>query len=112
MKDFIVTKIVDKIKFEGVWGELKSKKGFQRQAFTKYLRFLFSCEIAHYGKGLISVSEEVFASIDKTFILAGRLGTGLFFLEFGPYLDISYFPKFVLSRSATREVTRIYHVCK
>ena len=38
MKGLSVTKIVKEIKFEGVWGELKLKKGFQIQSFTKYLR--------------------------------------------------------------------------
>ena len=33
-----VTKTAKEIKFEGVWGELKSKPGFQRQSVTKYLR--------------------------------------------------------------------------
>ena len=37
----------------------------------------FSCEAAHNGKSLISVFQEFFASIDKIFILAGGLGTGL-----------------------------------
>ena len=33
----------------------------------------------HYGKSLISVFEEYFASFNKIFILAGRLGTRLSF---------------------------------
>ena len=37
--------------------------------------------IAHNGKCLISVFQEFAASIDKTFILAGGLGTGLSFYE-------------------------------
>ena len=39
------------------------------------------CEIAHNGKSLISVFQEFSASINKTFILAGRLGTRLSFYE-------------------------------
>ena len=39
MKGLRVTKIVKEVKFNGVWGELESKKGFERQSFTKYLRF-------------------------------------------------------------------------
>ena len=35
----------------------------------------------HYGKILISVFQEFFASIDKIFILAGGLGTRLSFYE-------------------------------
>ena len=33
-----------------------------------------------YGKGLTSVFQEFFASINKIFILAGRLGTRLFLI--------------------------------
>ena len=36
-----------------------------------------SCEIMHYGKSLISGFQEFFVSINKTFILAARLGTRL-----------------------------------
>ena len=42
-------------------------------------QLLFSCEIAHNGKGLISLFQEFSTSIDKAFILAGGLGTGLSF---------------------------------
>ena len=38
MKGLTVTKIVKKIKFEGVGGELEAKGCFQRQSFTKHLR--------------------------------------------------------------------------
>ena len=38
MKGLTVTKIVKENKFEGAWGELKPKTGFQRQSVTKYLR--------------------------------------------------------------------------
>ena len=48
------------------------------QPFTEYLRqTLFSCETARYGKGSISIFQQFFASIDKVFILGGRLGTRL-----------------------------------
>ena len=43
MKGLRVTKIVKEIKFEGVWGNLESKKGFRRQSVTKYLRLGFMC---------------------------------------------------------------------
>ena len=33
-----VTEIVKQIKFEGIWGELRAKSCFRRQAPTKYLR--------------------------------------------------------------------------
>ena len=38
MKDLRVPKIVKEIKFEGVWGILKSGKGFQILSFTKCFR--------------------------------------------------------------------------
>ena len=38
VKGFRVTKIVTQIKFDGVCVKLKSKPGFPRQSFTKYLR--------------------------------------------------------------------------
>ena len=68
--------------FKGVWGELESKKGFQRQPVTKYLRpTVFSCEVVHYRKRLISIFHEFFASINKTFSLAGELCTRLPFYK-------------------------------
>ena len=38
VKGLRVAKIVKKIKFERVWGDLESKIGFQRQSVKKYLR--------------------------------------------------------------------------
>ena len=39
------------MKSEGVWGELESQKGFQRQSIIKYLRLtLVFMEIVHYEK--------------------------------------------------------------
>ena len=38
-------------------------------------------EIVHKRKSLVSVFQEFSASINKTFILAGRLGTRLSFYE-------------------------------
>ena len=44
VKSLRVTKSVKEIKFQGVWDELESKNGFQRQSVTKYLRLtLVSC---------------------------------------------------------------------
>ena len=40
MKGLRVTKNVREIKFEGVWGELESRKSFYRQELTKYLRLI------------------------------------------------------------------------
>ena len=48
------------------------------RSFKKYLRqTLVSCEIAKYGKVLISIFHQFFASINKIFISEGRLGTRL-----------------------------------
>ena len=41
----------------------------------------FHMKIDHYQKSLISVFQEFFASINKIFILAGRLGTSLSIYE-------------------------------
>ena len=38
MKGLSVTKFGKEIKFEGVWRELESKTGFQRQSVTECLR--------------------------------------------------------------------------
>ena len=48
----------------------------------------FSCEIAHYGKSLISLFQEFFDSFDKILILWGRLGTRLSFYEVLDFADI------------------------
>ena len=50
VKGLRVTKIVKKIKFVGVWGELESNNGFQRQSFTKYLRLAFVWNSIKTGK--------------------------------------------------------------
>ena len=63
VKSFRVNKIVHEIKFEGVWGWVKSKKMYP--------------ETTTFGKSLISVFQEFFASINKTFNLAERRGTRL-----------------------------------
>ena len=53
VKGLRVTKFVKKIKFGGVWGEMKC---FQRKTFTKYLRLTLV---------LISVFQEFFAHFPK-----------------------------------------------
>ena len=46
------------------------------QSSTKYfIQIYISCEIAHYGKGSVSLLQEFFAIIDKILILGGGLGT-------------------------------------
>ena len=60
----------------------------------------------HYGKSLISVFREFFASINKIFILAGRLGTRLLFCEVLRlfwYLLISKDPKSEVVRQLVRQ---------
>ena len=51
MKHLKITKFVIEINSEGVWGELESQKGLQRQSIIKYLRLtLVFMEIVHYEK--------------------------------------------------------------
>ena len=52
------------------------------QAITKYLRLnVVLCKVENYGKSLISVFQEFFASINKIFILAVTLITRLLFYD-------------------------------
>ena len=82
MKGLRVTKIFKEIKFEGVWNELESKKFFRDNNSQNICeQFKVSSDIAHNGKGLISVFAEFFASINKNFHLRGRLGTWLSLCE-------------------------------
>ena len=45
------------------------------------INFGFHAKNVHYGKSLISVFQEFFASINNFRIYAGRLGTRLLFYE-------------------------------
>ena len=86
MKGLRVTKCIKKkkkkrIKFEGVCYALKSKKSLQRQSVTKYLRLQVSCEIEYYEKSLSAIFLNFFASINKSFILAGIMRTRISFYE-------------------------------
>ena len=47
------------------------------------------CGIVHYDESSISVFQESFASIKKSFILAGRLDTSYHSRKFGHFPDIS-----------------------
>ena len=49
--------------------------------YYRHLIGQFSCKITHYGKDLMSVLQHLFASINKIFILAGRLGARLSFYK-------------------------------
>ena len=52
---------------------------FPKAIIDKIFEKSSGCEIAHCGKSLFSVFQEFFASIDKTFAFAGRLGARLSF---------------------------------
>ena len=67
------------------------------QSFTKYLRLthvkpmklMFSCKIVHYEERLIAAFQEFFASIKKTFILAGGCALGYHSMGIRYFPDIS-----------------------
>ena len=89
------------INFEAVLGELEEKKVSRDNHWQNIWDWLcFSCEITDCGESLISVFEDVFASIKKILILAGNLGPTLWFYEvctLSSYLLIFFliFPNFV-----------------
>ena len=62
-------------------GELsKNVQNIYLQPLIKYLRqvpFMYLYEIKHNRKKSVSIFEQLFTSIDKIFILRGRLGTRL-----------------------------------
>ena len=74
MKDLRVTKIVNEIKFDGVWDELEGKNCFHRKSFTKYLRqtlvFMLNSEIQNsfnfYISGVFCYFQQNFYSGRKT----------------------------------------------
>ena len=78
VKGLRITKIVNETKFHGIWGELEAKNCFQRQSFAKYLKqtlsFMWSSKVRESFNLYFS---SVFFSINKIFILGGRLGTKL-----------------------------------
>ena len=74
-KSLKVTIIVKQIKFEGGIEQVRSKKLFPDKIMDKI--FETNSEIAYYGKSSFSIFEEVFAGIDKIFILRRRLGSML-----------------------------------
>ena len=59
------------------WNQKKVSRDNHSQ--KNYGKLWFSCKIAHYGKGLNSFFQEFFASVNKMFILAGRLGNRVSF---------------------------------
>ena len=79
MKGLRVTRNVKEIKFEGVRGELESKKF--PDTITHKISETNSSQIAHNGKSSIYIFEEFSSCINKTFNLAKRLGTRLSFCE-------------------------------
>ena len=78
MKSLIVTKIVQKVNFEGNWEELEAK-AVSRDNHRKNIRdkLYFSCQIAQYRKTLISNFQQFSASINNILSLEGRLSTML-----------------------------------
>ena len=68
------------MKFEEAWDKLKAKNSFERQSVTKYLRLtlVFMCTM-HHKKSLIAICLDFFASINKAFILRGKLDIRLSF---------------------------------
>ena len=80
MKILKVTKIVKELKFKGVWGRIRIKKKFPETKSHKILENSSRFHVEEHATGsLISVFQEFSASINKKFILAGRLGTRLSF---------------------------------
>ena len=75
MKGLRVTKIIKEIKFEGVYGKLESKRGFQRQSVARYLRLalVFVWDSALREKFNCYFLED-FASINLVFIFFGGAG--------------------------------------
>ena len=71
-----------KLSLKGVWIELESKTCFQRQSFKKYLRLTLVYMRNSTQREMSNfVVQEFLASVNKIFILAGRLDTRLFFYE-------------------------------
>ena len=93
MKGLRVIKTVEKIKFEEVWGELESRKRFQRQSFIKYSRLtlVFIWNSAHYGKSLLPVFWDFFAINNQIFNFQRALG--YYLMKFRHFPNISLFPK-------------------
>ena len=59
------------------YGDFKDLPTTMDKIFDKLDKFWFSCELVHYGKSLNSIFHEFFASIDKIWILGGRMSTRL-----------------------------------
>ena len=62
--------------FQNLWEIGWTDLSLLPQPVTKYLRLTL---VAHYGKCLVSVFQEFFASVKKVFDLAGWLGTSASF---------------------------------
>ena len=77
--------------FEGVWGNVDSKAGFQRQSVTKNMRLtlFFTWNSALQDKFSLSFFVYFFARINKIFILAVRLHTRVSSMKFRPFPEIS-----------------------
>ena len=76
-KGLKVTQKFKKSKFEAVWGQNKIKKIFPEAITHKISETTVSCEIVDDGKRLISIIQKFSPTINKTFILARKLGAKL-----------------------------------
>ena len=101
-------KLGKKLSLKEFGGKLEPEKGFERPSVRKYLRLtLVFMWISALRKGLISVLQEFFASINKFFHLTGRLGTRLSFfgvLALSSCFLISKGPKSYVVRQLLRHV--------
>ena len=75
-----MTKIFKGISFEGVWGQLESRKVFQRKSVTGSVRLtlVFMLKSTLWERFRCNFSE-VFGSIKKFSFSAAKLDTGLLF---------------------------------
>ena len=95
--------------------KMVSKDNHEQNIWDK---LLFSCEIGHFGKSSVSIFHEIFASIDKIFILGARLCSRV---KFYKVLRFSWFSIFFTNNCALfqlwgkenlvkhQEVSKYYH---
>ena len=99
MKGFRVTKNPKEIKFEGS-GASSNQKQVSRD--NQRLALVFARNSALQGK-FIYIFQEFFARIDKIFILAGRLRTGVSFYSFYGFIKKSQnMMKMIVARNKLR----------
>ena len=92
-KDLELQKLPSKLSMK--WSRASyQQKYFSRDNHSKNIwdKLWILCEIAPYGKSSISIFQEFLTSIEKTFILVGRLGTS--FLILASFKIFLIFPNF------------------